>query len=285
MVTCMLYRKYLIVAIGSECYVTLPKGQIIPTQSAANHVDVPGGGHVLIVPITHYPTYSTIPLDLAPPIIEETERYVSPFSLACQRWFNAFSLFRFRYKKALGTMYAKYNCVPVVFEVGRLSAKGGHTHMQVVPVPRQLKDKIEEKFVQEGRLQGIEFEEDPEVALSISANGKGSYFRVDLPDGRKLVHLMKENVPFNVQFGRCVPFFFCSSCQGNLHMFLGRYSPTLLECLRDMIGRLACFLRRKTEPMLKSLKRPLPHLILLHDICALCWTHQTLICSPTKAKC
>ena len=69
-------RKHLIVAIGSECYVTLPKGQIIPTQSAADHVDVPGGGHVLVVPITHYPTYSTIPSDLAPPIVEETNQLV-----------------------------------------------------------------------------------------------------------------------------------------------------------------------------------------------------------------
>jgi hypothetical protein len=65
--------KHLIVAIGSECYVTLPKGQIIPTQSASDHVDVPGGGHVLIVPITHYPTYSMIPPDLAQPIVEETD--------------------------------------------------------------------------------------------------------------------------------------------------------------------------------------------------------------------
>lgn len=74
--TDMSNRKHLIVAIGTECYVTLPKGQIIPTQSAANKVDVPGGGHVLIVPITHYPTYSTIPPDLAPPIVEETIQYV-----------------------------------------------------------------------------------------------------------------------------------------------------------------------------------------------------------------
>jgi len=67
-------RKHLIVSIGSEVYVTLPKGQIIPTQSAAEHVDVPGGGHVLIVPITHYPTFTTIPPDLTPPIVEETEK-------------------------------------------------------------------------------------------------------------------------------------------------------------------------------------------------------------------
>jgi hypothetical protein len=68
--------KHLIVAIGEECYVTLPKGQIIPTQSAAERVDVPGGGHVLIVPITHYPTLLSIPPDQSPPIFEETEKCV-----------------------------------------------------------------------------------------------------------------------------------------------------------------------------------------------------------------
>lgn len=74
--THLIQSKHLIVAIGSECYVTLPKGQIIPTQSAADHVDIPGGGHVLIIPITHYPTYSTIPPDLAQPIVEETDASV-----------------------------------------------------------------------------------------------------------------------------------------------------------------------------------------------------------------
>lgn len=68
------FRKHLVVSIGTECYVTLPKGQIVPTQSAADHVDVPGGGHVLIVPIAHYPTLNTIAPDLAPPILDEIER-------------------------------------------------------------------------------------------------------------------------------------------------------------------------------------------------------------------
>jgi hypothetical protein len=63
-------RKHLIVAIGGECYVTLPKGQIIPPEAEA----VPGGGHVLIIPISHHPTFSTIPPDLALPILEETEK-------------------------------------------------------------------------------------------------------------------------------------------------------------------------------------------------------------------
>lgn len=69
--------KYLIVSIGSECYVTLPKGQIIPTHTVADHPNapsVPGGGHVLIVPISHSPTYSSFAPDIVGPIIDETEK-------------------------------------------------------------------------------------------------------------------------------------------------------------------------------------------------------------------
>lgn len=99
-------------------------------------------------------------------------------------------------------MYAKYGAVPVIFEVGRLSAKGGHAHVQSVPVPSRLKGKVRETFVKEGRAFGIDFEEDPEAAMASCANGRGGYFKVDLPDGRKMVHLMKDHVPFNIQFGR-----------------------------------------------------------------------------------
>ncbi|KAJ7074079.1 CwfJ C-terminus 1-domain-containing protein-like protein [Mycena amicta] len=174
--------KHLIVAIGAECYVTLPKGQIPPTQSASDPTLVPGGGHVLIVPITHYPTFSTIPRDLAGPIIEETEKH----------------------KAALRAMFAKYGAAMVAFEVGRLSAKGGHAHVQAVPVPLALKAKVEDAFRSEGRMMGVDFEEDADAALESCAGGRGSYFRVDLPDGKKLVHLIKDHGPFNIQFGRSV---------------------------------------------------------------------------------
>ncbi|KAG5637761.1 hypothetical protein H0H81_003328 [Sphagnurus paluster] len=174
--------KHLIVAIGSECYLTLPKGQIVPTQSSAVQGTVPGGGHVLIVPITHYPTFTTIPPDLAPPIVEETDKF----------------------KAALRAMYAKHQAAGVMFEVGRLSAKGGHAHVQAVPVPLALKDKVEEAFLSEGRQFGIDFEEDPEAAMGVCAGGRGSYFKVELPDGRKMVHLIKDHAPFSIQFGRQV---------------------------------------------------------------------------------
>ncbi|KIM60650.1 hypothetical protein SCLCIDRAFT_123747 [Scleroderma citrinum Foug A] len=177
--------KHLIVSIGTECYVTLPKGQIIPTQSASTCNDkflVPGGGHVLIVPISHQPTYTTISPDIAPPIIEETEKY----------------------KTALRIFFAEHGAAAVFFEVGRLSSKGGHAHVQAVPVPAHLEDKIEDCFVNEGLAHGIDFEPDVEGALAACGGGQRSYFRVDLPDGRKMVHLMKNHVPFSVQFGRQV---------------------------------------------------------------------------------
>ncbi|KAI0647378.1 nuclear protein [Trametes meyenii] len=177
--------KHLIVSIGTECYVTLPKGQIIPTHQGANHPNappVPGGGHVLIVPITHYPTYLSIPPDLAEPILDETEKY----------------------KSALRAMYGKHGAAAVCFEVGRMSAKGGHAHVQVVPVPTKLRNAVEDAFREEGRAHGVEWEADPDEALRACAGARGGYFRVDLPDGRKMVHLIRDRGPFSIQFGRQV---------------------------------------------------------------------------------
>lgn len=94
--------------------------------------------------------------------------------------------------------------MPVFYEVARLSTKGGHAHVQAVPVPISLQNEVEAAFLKEGRVLGIDFESDADGALQACASGARSYFRVDLPDGRKLIHLMKDDVPFGVQFGRYV---------------------------------------------------------------------------------
>jgi hypothetical protein len=99
-------------------------------------------------------------------------------------------------------MFAKHASAAVFFEIGRLSAKGGHAHVHAVPIPLKLKDEVERAFRNEGQRIGIDFESEPEAALEFCANGGQSYFRVDLPDGRKMVHLMNAHVPFNLQFGR-----------------------------------------------------------------------------------
>ena len=62
-------------------------------------------------------------------------------------------------------MYAKHGAAAVCFEVGRLSAKGGHAHVQVVPVPNKLKNAVEDVFREEGRASNITFQDDPDEAL------------------------------------------------------------------------------------------------------------------------
>jgi hypothetical protein len=151
-------------------------------------------------------------------------------------------------------MYAKYGAAAVVFEVGRLSAKGGHAHVQSVPIPLRLKDKVEETFVNEGRALGIDFETDPEAALDSCLNGRGSYFKVELPDGRKMVHLLKDNVPFSIQFGRYVGIISIHIVSFNqvIHGFfrnLGRPWSLYWVHLIDWIGRHVCCLKTKIKQM------------------------------------
>jgi len=93
--------------------------------------------------------------------------------------------------------------VPVIFETIRVSAKAGHAHIQVIPVPVSLKDRVESVFIEQGKAHGIEFEE--EASDARPGYEEGSYFKFQMPGGRKMVHWMKDGVPFSVQFGRYVP--------------------------------------------------------------------------------
>lgn len=97
-------------------------------------------------------------------------------------------------------MYAKHGATAVFFEVGRVSSKGGHAHIQAVPVPLSLENRVESAFRDEGKLHGIEFDAE-DAGAPIHDGGEG-YFRVELPSGRRLVHQMRRGLPFSVQFGR-----------------------------------------------------------------------------------
>jgi hypothetical protein len=105
-----------------------------------------------------------------------------------------------RYKSALRSMFAKYGCVAVFFEIGRLSAKGGHAHVHAVPVPRSIGKRAQGFFIREGEPLGIDFEESEGVVAPVDPSL--SYFKVDLPDGKCLLHLMRERKPLSLQFGR-----------------------------------------------------------------------------------
>ncbi|MBW0467395.1 hypothetical protein O181_007110 [Austropuccinia psidii MF-1] len=173
--------KHLIASIGTETYLSLPKGQLPDTQKRS---PVPGGGHVLLIPISHYPSLLALPSELATPIISEIEQY----------------------KSALKRCYEAYSASMVSFEVAKLSGRGaraGHAHLQVCPVPNELADRVEQAFQEEGQKQGIDFVDESALKeLKEGVKEAVSYFRVCLPNGRELVHLIKPDEKFNLQFGR-----------------------------------------------------------------------------------
>lgn len=133
--------------------------------------------------VAHFPTLHSLPEGQATAILPEIESY----------------------KKALADCYAKFNAVMVSYEVGRLSARGGHAHVQVCPIPRSLADKVEEAFQEEASALDMDFESDVEAALEARPD---NYFRVDLPNGKTLLHIIKPEVRFDLQFGRCGFFLF-----------------------------------------------------------------------------
>ena len=143
---------------------------------------VPGGGHVLIIPIGHHQTVLSIPEADSKPVNDEIEAT----------------------KSALAECYAEFGAVPVCFEVGRLGGRGGHAHVQVVPVPARLALQVEDAFLSSAKDMGISFSPDPDAAVAqvVAPGGPDNYFRVDLPGGKKMVHLMERGQRFDLQFGR-----------------------------------------------------------------------------------
>jgi len=132
---------------------------------------------VLIVPIEHHSTIHTLPDDVKVSIVAEIDQI----------------------KLALKKLYASQKAAFISFELARLSGKGGHAHVQVLPIPIRFQDVVEEAFRKEG---GIEWEEEPQAALKEAEASKSSYFRVDLPDGRLMVHIIRGY--FDMQLGRTV---------------------------------------------------------------------------------
>jgi hypothetical protein len=107
-----------------------------------------------------------------------------------------------RFKDALKKVYATHGAEAVIMETARVSAKGGHAHVQVVPVPGALASRVNDAFTTYGAQHGVDFVEDVPAALEACKDGTRGYFRVDLPDGTTLVHMIRERGGFNLQFGR-----------------------------------------------------------------------------------
>lgn len=106
---------HLITSIGNESYLTTAKGPL-PTPQTFSHLGFPG--HILIIPFTHSPTFSSISdSDSRLGTYNEMQRYRS----------SLHAMLRTRAKGELGA---------VTWEVSR--GNGIHIHWQFLPVPSDM---------------------------------------------------------------------------------------------------------------------------------------------------
>ncbi|KAI8047575.1 CwfJ C-terminus 1-domain-containing protein-like protein [Gilbertella persicaria] len=164
-------EKHLIVSIGNELYMTLAKGPVISQGG------VPGKGHVLLIPITHYPTFGLVPQESQKDVITELVKY----------------------KSSLRQLFNAYDQDMVVFEVSRDSQRGlSHAHLQVVPIPKDKADQVERVARELAAAHQVEWVD------KVPQNPRIPYFKLDLPNGQSLVHVIQPRERFNLQFGRLV---------------------------------------------------------------------------------
>ncbi|CAG8559295.1 11481_t:CDS:10, partial [Acaulospora morrowiae] len=167
--------KHLILSVGNETYLSLAKGSLIDTQDPSVCI-VPGGGHVLIVAISHCSSFREIPVEDRLNLTDEVEKY----------------------KSSLKKFYQAYGAGMVLFEVSLQGKKNQHCHIQVVPVPLEHdSEKIRKAFIEEASASDLKLRPVPSP-VPINC------FKVDFPDGSSLVHDINPNEQFDVQFGRRV---------------------------------------------------------------------------------
>ncbi|KAJ2508428.1 hypothetical protein IWW47_000618 [Coemansia sp. RSA 2052] len=164
----------LMAAIGDEAYVAMAKGALVPGTSAG----IPGGGHVLIVPIVH-----TDSLRRARESDGEAER-----SLCAEidRWTSAIT-----------ALFAAFGCVPLTFETCRCLPHV-HTMLQMIPIPQPKAAGV--RSVLEGMCRADK--------LSIGPNyppgANDGYLAINDPaDNSQLyIPIPRNSRNFNLQLGR-----------------------------------------------------------------------------------
>ena len=179
--------KHLIVSIGEESYLALPKGHL--PSSAAPSSSVPGGGHVLIVPIAHVPSPLVNPPAVAQPLVDEIEKY----------------------KQAISQTYKAYDAIPFSWEYCKLShTRVGHMQVQVIPVPLSKSETLLSSFLAAAEAEGYSFKQGDEAHAIFNLGEEGEsqqerqaraeYVRVDI--GSDTLALSLRSHKFSMQFPR-----------------------------------------------------------------------------------
>ncbi|EPQ26620.1 uncharacterized protein PFL1_05941 [Pseudozyma flocculosa PF-1] len=188
--------KHLIVSIGDETYLALPKGAL-PSPTTTS---VPGGGHVLIVPMSHFGSlFEAEDAAVADETMRETQRV----------------------KARLRRCFRRYGATMVCWEIGKSSRSGsrvGHTMVQAVAVPSEMEARLEEVFEERAAKSRMEFIKDPRavdaffqrVGDAAAAGGGGAakeeagidYLALELGDDKKWLLKIAAGGRLAVQFVR-----------------------------------------------------------------------------------
>lgn len=178
--------KHLIVSIGAESYLAMPKGGVSPD-------------HVLIAPIQHYPSLSVA-------------------SKEC--WDEAW-----QFVDALQAVFRKQGKGTVVFERvlyrGGRTDVPLHTHLQVIAIPNEVMSRAASTFEEEGKYRAVHLTRLPSNEDLLSAvrqkrldkeqTGDFSpveYFYVECrssdisEDPVRLINFVEPKAPHPLQFGR-----------------------------------------------------------------------------------
>ena len=182
-------------AIGEECYVAFPKGQLPVSTDPAT--PVPGGGHVLIMYVS-----ANSPIAHIPSVYSAGGPSASTLSQEIRRW-----------KDALAACYAAYDAVPVSWEaVKRTGTRASHVQTQVVPVPKARAAGLVQYIIEAAESDGLTFEPDNVAAAfdkcdtatdesaGLVPEDRDEFFRIEI-DGRVLLALPRGQ-GFNLQLGR-----------------------------------------------------------------------------------
>ncbi|KAK3847338.1 MAG: CwfJ C-terminus 1-domain-containing protein-like protein [Linnemannia gamsii] len=140
--------KNLIVSIGTEVYMAMSKGQLPETPSSL----VPGGGHVLLIGINHISSFGQGAPEALSDINSELRKY----------------------KEGIRRLYESKGAGMVTWELSQ-GGLGQHAHIQIMPVPFEKIDAVEQEFkarISQFFLANRRFPRDshPEGSSSSSSN-------------------------------------------------------------------------------------------------------------------
>lgn len=186
-------ESHMIGSIGEDAYLTTAKGPL-PKSSTFPDLGPTFPGHILIIPVSHTPTISSI---------DDAESRAK-VEAEMQKYRTSLHSMLSSVSKDPATERARLGAV--TWEISRSS--GVHTHWQFLPVPAELitRDLVEKAFAVEAENSSYPTQF-ATTASDIAAAEEGDYFKVMIwsEDVQKVMVLpLDASFRFDLQFGRRV---------------------------------------------------------------------------------